>query len=207
MHKKDPVPKVKNAQKGPGPKSAKSAKVEIGELQMENDNRNAYSEVIEILKWVDDEKKLEALPMEMLEVLKAKSNPEYKPQISKEIPLDEQNLQPETFSILSWIATKYWDEEISEGEQATVEVTQENTQVAEEIKENIEQGNVQNIEESRQENIQNIEELKEEEISNMPILYKDLKWYEKIRVKIVEFFSRLFKRNHESKTPDFENYD
>ena len=170
---------------------------------MENDNRNAYSEVIEILKWVDDEKKLEALPMEMLEVLKAKSNPEYKPQISKEIPLDEQNLQPETFSILSWIATKYWDEEISEGEQATVEVTQENTQVAEEIKENIEQGNVQNIEESRQENIQNIEELKEEEISNMPILYKDLKWYEKIRVRIVEFFSRLFKRNHESKTTVF----
>ena len=68
---------------------------------MENCNRNAYSEVIEILKWVDDEKKLEALPMEMLEVLKAKSNPEYKPQISKDIPLDEQNLQPETYSILS----------------------------------------------------------------------------------------------------------
>ena len=34
------------------------------------DNKNAYSEVIEILKLVDDEKKLEALPMEMLELLK-----------------------------------------------------------------------------------------------------------------------------------------
>ncbi len=50
---------------------------------MEKDNRNAYSEVIEILKFLDDEKKLEALPIEMLEVLKSKANPEYKPQISK----------------------------------------------------------------------------------------------------------------------------
>ncbi len=33
---------------------------------MNDENKNAYSEVIEILKWVDDEKKLEALPMEML---------------------------------------------------------------------------------------------------------------------------------------------
>ena len=42
---------------------------------MEKDNRNAYSEVIEILKFLDDEKKLEALPIEMLEVLKSKANP------------------------------------------------------------------------------------------------------------------------------------
>ena len=59
------------------------------------DNKNAYSEVIEILKLVDDEKKLEALPMEMLELIKSKANPEYKPIINKDIPLDEQNLQPE----------------------------------------------------------------------------------------------------------------
>ena len=42
---------------------------------MEKDNRNAYSEVIEILKWLDEEEKLEALPIEMLEVLKSKANP------------------------------------------------------------------------------------------------------------------------------------
>ena len=75
------------------------------------DNKNAYSEVIEILKLVDDEKKLEALPMEMLELLKSKANPEYKPEISKDIPLDEQNLQPETYALLNWITQKYWSDE------------------------------------------------------------------------------------------------
>ena len=81
---------------------------------MEQDNKNAYSEVIEILKFLDDEEKLEALPIEMLEVLKSKANPEYKPIISKELPLEEQNLQPETLQILAWIATKYWGEKIEE---------------------------------------------------------------------------------------------
>ena len=76
---------------------------------MQEDNRNAYSEVVEILKLIDDEKLLEALPMEMLEVIKSKTNPEYMPKISLDVPLDKQNLQPETLSILSWIAIKYWN--------------------------------------------------------------------------------------------------
>ena len=115
------------------------------------ENKNAYSEVIEILKLIDDEKMLEALPMEMLEVLKLKVNPEYKPQISKEIPLEEQNLQPETFSILSWIAMKYWGEEITKTE--------------------FENSN-----------------------SALPIASEDLKWYQKIRAKIIEIFHKIFRK-------------
>ena len=63
------------------------------------DNKNAYSEVIEILKLVDDEKRLEALPMEMLELLKSKANPEYKPIISKEIPLEIEDEFPICFAM------------------------------------------------------------------------------------------------------------
>ena len=120
------------------------------------DNKNAYSEVIEILKLVDDEKKLEALPMEMLELLKSKANPEYKPKISKDIPLDEQNLQPETFAILKWITQKYWNDE-QEQEQD--------------------------------------EQIDREVSAKLPVLLDNLKWYEKIKIKIIELFSKIFKRN------------
>ena len=140
------------------------------------ENKNAYSEVVEILKLIDDEKKLEALPIEMLEVLKLKANPEYKPQISKEIPLEEQNLQPETFSILSWIALKYWDEEIEE-------IT--NLEPQEELKKEEPKNEEQNIE----------QEKLEDEASILPILYKDLRWYQKIRVKIIEIFHKIFKKD------------
>ena len=120
------------------------------------DNKNAYSEVIEILKLVDDEKKLEALPIEMLELLKSKANPEYKPKISKDIPLDEQNLQPETFAILNWIIQKYWNDE--------------------------------------QEQEQN-EQIDREVSAKLPVLLDNLKWYEKIKIRIIELFSKIFKRN------------
>ena len=164
---------------------------------MEKDNRNAYSEVIEILKFLDDEKKLEALPIEMLEVLKSKANPEYKLQISKDIPLEEQNLQPETLSILAWIATKYWNEEINENDE------NESSNVQEEIENNIENEQETERDESEENNLEEIEQKEkiDNEKSNLPILHKDLKWYEKIKEKILEFFSKIFgKKKKEGNT-------
>ena len=164
---------------------------------MEKDNRNAYSEVIEILKFLDDEKKLEALPIEMLEVLKSKANPEYKLQISKDIPLEEQNLQPETLSILAWIATKYWNEEINENDE------NESSNVQEEIENNIENEQETERDESEENNLEEFEreEKIDNEKSNLPILHKDLKWYEKIKEKILEFFNKIFgKKKKEGNT-------
>ena len=146
---------------------------------MEKDNRNAYSEVIEILKFLDDEKKLEALPIEMLEVLKSKANPEYKPQISKDIPLEEQNLQSETLPILAWIATKYWGEKINNIE------SQDSNNVEEKEKQNAEFIDI---------NKENTLEKEKQENNNLPIIHKDLKWYEKIKEKIIEFFDKIFNR-------------
>ncbi len=147
---------------------------------MEKDNKNAYSEVIEILKFLDDEEKLEALPIEMLEVLKSKANPEYKPQISKDIPLDEQNLQPETLSILTWIAVKYWNGNIDVNESAQLSKD-------EDIKEEI-ATDVNEEEEPKIEVEKNINEEK------LPVVYEHFKWYQKLKLKIVEFFSKIFRR-------------
>ena len=152
---------------------------------MENNNAKAYSEVIEILKLVDDEKKLEALPIEMLEVLKSKADPEYKPKISMEIPLEEQALQSETYSILSWIASKYWSENLE-----TNNIEQKQSENNEEVVENIQsesnkiEGNILLEEDKQQTN----------EI-NLPIAYSDLKWYQKIKMKVIELLNKLFKRN------------
>lgn len=152
---------------------------------MEKDNRNAYSEVIEILKFLDDEKKLEALPIEMLEVLKSKANPEYKPQISKDIPLEEQNLQPETMQILAWITTKYWAEDLENVEE------KQDAEVAENNQEDVAENNSE-ASETKSEN-EKIEKDVEEQ-NNLPVLHKDLKWYEKIKEKIIEFFEKIFNK-------------
>lgn len=157
------------------------------------DNKNAYSEVIEILKLVDDEKKLEALPMEMLELIKSKANPEYKPIINKDIPLDEQNLQPETFVILNWITQKYWNEEIKQEEVEQINLTDDN--LVQEI---------DNKEEKKVEITENIDNTKEE-ITNLPVLLDNLKWYEKIKTKLIELFNKIFKRRKLEETQEGNN--
>jgi len=193
---------------------------------MEKDNKNAYSEVIEILKLIDNEEELEALPIEMLEVLKSKANPEYKPQISKDIPLDEQNLQPETLAILSWIAMKYWNEDIGEDIGENINNISNNNEVENKKAENQEiegkkventdteteckiKYNSTNIKSENEKNIINGDELKEkanidlknnEDDSNLsmnfnlPIMHQDLKWYQKIRDKIIEIFNKIFRK-------------
>lgn len=167
---------------------------------MNDENKNAYSEVIEILKWIDDEKKLEALPMEMLELLKSKSNPEYKPNLNKDIPLEEQNLQPETFAILNWISQKYWSDEVEnnlEKELIIEEKQEEKDKISteeEKIKVN-EVTEAENIEIIDNTNIAPNINTTERDISNLPILFDKLKWYQKIKIKVIEFLNKIFKRN------------
>lgn len=151
---------------------------------MEKDNKNAYSEVIEILKLLDDEKKLEALPIEMLEVLKTKANPEYKPQISKDIPFEEQNLMPETLSILSWIAMKYWNDDIGEmnENENTNGININNTDNVTEIND-IEDINY----------INSTPDINKKEENLLPVLHEEIKWYQKLKEKILAFFNKIFK--------------
>ena len=79
---------------------------------MNEEKRKAYSEVVEVLKLIDDEQKLETIPFELVQLIKGNADPTYKPEISKEIPLEEQNLMEETYRIIAWIASKYWGENI-----------------------------------------------------------------------------------------------
>ena len=80
---------------------------------MEEEKKKAYSEVVEILKLIDNEEKIEKIPFEVIQLIKNNSDPSYKPTIDKDKPLEEQNLKDETYSIIAWIANKYWNENIT----------------------------------------------------------------------------------------------
>ena len=79
---------------------------------MDEEKRKAYSEVVEILKQINNEEMMEKIPFEVIELIKSNSDPTYKPEIRKDIPLENQNLKNETYSIMAWIANKYWGENI-----------------------------------------------------------------------------------------------
>ena len=157
---------------------------------MEEEKRKAYSEVVEILKLIDDEKRIEKIPFEVIELIKRNSDPEYRPRIDKEKPLEDQNLKKETYSIIGWIASKYWNEEIIEHN----------------IEENISESNIQNEEsKTAKETINNIEERAAvyndiepiiiencTDKDNFPVLKSSIKWYVKIKEKVIKLLKVLF---------------
>ena len=147
------------------------------------DKSKAYSEVVEILKLIDDEKRLEKIPFEVIELIKGNSDPAYKPQISREIPLEEQNLQKDTYSIMAWIASKYWDEDIEEIEpnlNADTNIIENKETEKTEVKTNCA--------------VYNDMEKEALEGRNLPVLVSELSLYQRIKAKIISILRHIFKR-------------
>ena len=159
---------------------------------MEEEKRKAYSEVVEILKLIDDEKRIEKIPFEVIELIKNNADPQYKPNINKDKPIDEQNLRNETFSILGWIANKYWDEDIiiEQKQQKDDKVEdiekEERKSLSEEINNLDEKAAVYNDLDPKV-----IEYCTEQ--NKLPILKSDLKWYKRVKEQIIRLFKIIFR--------------
>ena len=163
---------------------------------MEEEKRKAYSEVVEILKLIEKEKLLEKIPFEVIELIKSNADPTYKPNISKEIPIEDQNLRKETYSIMGWIASKYWDEEPSIDNNIS-EIKEQNSTETEEL------GNIENVEETTENVIRNASVYNDIEPEclegrNLPVLVSDMSWYERIKIKVIRWFKLLFRIKEEN---------
>ena len=160
---------------------------------MEEEKRKAYSEVVEILKLIEDEEKLEKIPFEVIELIKQNSDPTYKPHISTEIPLEEQNLMDQTYVILGWIASKYWGEDIMNTETQNEEETVPNLQ--EDIKPLQEERVIRNAGVYNDIDPEILEAEVPEGTGNLPILLSSLKWYQRIKNQVIKFLKIIFRRN------------
>ena len=165
---------------------------------MEEEKRKAYSEVVEVLKLIENEQKIEQIPFEVIQLIKTNSDPTYKPNISKEIPLEEQNLRNETYSILGWIASKYWGEDVEVASILEQKNTTQQIEKADEIK-NIE--SEENTEDTiRNASVYNDIEPECLERKNLPILMSDISWYERIKAKVIRILKIIFRiKNKEEK--------
>ena len=172
---------------------------------MEEEKKKAYSEVVEILKLIDNEEKIEKIPFEVIELIKNNSDPSYRPNIDTSKPLEEQGLRDETFSIMAWIASKYWGENLTE-EQSATEVIDNTSDI--EYKSNV-VGIEQNIASNVGMQNENTEKLNVEaaayndmepqlyehceNLDNLPMLVSETKWYVKIKQKVIKILKMLFR--------------
>ena len=74
-----------------------------------NINSYAYAEVLDVLDNMESEY-VEKIPQSFIEYLKENSSTDYKKHITLDKPLEKQNLNAKTLSILAAINLKYWVE-------------------------------------------------------------------------------------------------
>lgn len=156
---------------------------------MEEEKRKAYSEVVEILKLIENEEKIEKIPFEVIELIKRNSDPEYKPNISKEIPIENQNLMEDTYSILAWIANKYWGENIETISLDNVQEEKSNDNTSSISEE------PENVNEVKEVFVYNdIEpETIEADPNKLPVLVENMNWYQKIKMKVIKLLKMIFR--------------
>lgn len=83
---------------------------------MENNLLKAYSEVDKILSFMEI-RYVEKVPKKMREMLKNEKLQDYEPNIDKNIPLEEQQLERKTLAILAMLNLNYWCENEEEKEE------------------------------------------------------------------------------------------
>ena len=165
---------------------------------MEEEKKKAYSEVVEILKLIENEEKIEKIPFEVIQLIKNNSDPDYKPTINIEIPLEDQNLKNETYSILAWIANKYWGEEvniknnISENNSEHSEFN--NTEFSNSNEKNDNTNNL-NAEAAVYNDMEPQLQKRCEELGIVPVFEIKNKWYIRIKEKILKALKIIFRTN------------
>ena len=99
---------------------------------MVNERAIAYSEVYAILNKMSPIY-IEKLPKKLRTIIIAEMDKKYKPEISLDIPLEQQNLNEKTYTILAMINLNYWCDD-SEHKKELIKLYSKNDKVKEEAK-------------------------------------------------------------------------
>ena len=152
---------------------------------MENKNELsiAYAEVYEILSFME-QKYVDMIPLKLLELFKEEKEKEYKPNIKPTIPLDEQNLQKKTLSILAMLNLNYWCENENEKKELIALYAENDKRKEEELREKYNPDNLF----KKKEQIVEDNEIKQD--NTQLIEYKEQNIFKKILNKIMNFFKK-----------------
>lgn len=130
-----------------------------------NTNSYVYAEVLEVLDNMESEY-VEKIPQTFINYLKKNSSNEYKKHITLDKPLEKQNLNTKTLSILALINLKYWVETEEHKQELINQYKKNEISQKEKLKETVEINDI----------FSTTKELKKQEIDakNLPIERKNL---------------------------------
>lgn len=119
-------------------------------------NKIAYAEVDEILSLMD-EKYANIIPKQLRVIFKEEKSSDYKPKISTEKSLNEQNLQRETLVILAMLCLNYWCESEEEKKELIKAYSENEKKKETEIREKYNPDNIFKNSKEKNESVQVVE--------------------------------------------------
>ena len=144
---------------------------------------NAYSEVLEILKYISKED-YEKIPNSKIELFKTNHNKEYIFKYNPNKTLDEQNVSKTAKAIIAILFRDYWATEIQK-EKIITKQNYDRKQLEEKKKERY---NSDNLFKNNEKKI-NLDGTKQEQKLAL-IEINNIKWYKKVWKFITRFFSK-----------------
>ena len=153
---------------------------------MEENSSLAYSEVYEILKFIEDEY-VNRIPKRIMDFFEVERDKEYKPIINVNISLDDQNLKRETMVLLAILNYNYWCDSEEEKKEIQKELIRNSKLKEQEEKELAEMYNPDNIFKKKNE----VKELITDNSENMQLIeLKEKGFIKKLLHKIMSFFKK-----------------
>lgn len=147
----------------------------IGEL-LKNERKEAYVEVLEILKHMDP-KYVEKVPTKLRAFLKKNAAKEYKFKLDKNIPFEEQILKQSTISILAMINYNYWCEDEEHKKYLLNKYNENEIKYQKKLMEKYSKENLFKKDDNNY-------------TENVPQKYEGIKWYQ----KILDYIKKLFNK-------------
>lgn len=149
-------------------------------VQMTVQRREAYTELLEVLKRVDTSL-INKIPQELLNYFKQYKSEEYKYIYDDNLSLSEQKLNSITLSLLAMLNLNYWCEDEEHKKELLRNYNENEIKYQEELREKYNPDNI----------------FKDRQVSSTPVAenmqmveYKKPTWYKKIFEKILSIFKR-----------------
>lgn len=155
--------------------------------QMVKERREAYVEVLEILKYMD-KRDVAKIPLDLREFFERNASEEYEFLIDKSIPLEQHILKENTINILAMLNINYWCEDEKHKQELLRKYHENDIEKEEKLKSKYNTDNLFKKERKI------ISVSNQENANNFPQQYEEQKWYVVLYETVYEFISKFIRR-------------
>lgn len=155
------------------------------DMEISKNTRIAYAEIDSFIDLLPEKEKMK-IPNELVEMFRKEKDKETTKKLSLDIPIEEQNLNDETWNLIALLYLEYLCEDEEEKKELEKIYEENDRKYMQEIKEKYDPDKIFKEREKARNERKN---KTKEEIQNLPIL----KTKENIIQKIIKFINKLFK--------------